>query len=84
MLAYHNDPALKAKLLADLQVHADADQLVKGQYWEDGKGSAVGCTLHSLGATKTDNYAEYHKCRIKVDSWIEWYDSQRKIFESVK
>ena len=32
----------------------------------------------------TDNYAEYHKCKIKVDSWIEWYDSQRKIFESVK
>jgi hypothetical protein len=49
MLAYHNDPAIKSKLLADLQAHADADRLVKGQYWENGKGCAVGCTLHSLG-----------------------------------
>ena len=42
MLAYHNDPAIKSKLLADLQAHADADRLVKGQYWENGKGCAVG------------------------------------------
>ncbi len=60
MIAYHNDPALKAKLLADLQAHADADRLVKGQYWENGKGCAVGCTLHSLGAKgNASNHAEY-------------------------
>ena len=34
-------------LLAELQQHVDADLLVKGRYWEDGKGCAVGCTLHS-------------------------------------
>jgi len=60
MLAYHNDPAIKSKLLADLQAHADADRLVKGQYWENGKGCAVGCTLHSLGAyNNASNHAEY-------------------------
>ena len=60
MLAYHNDPAIKSKLLADLQDHADADRLVKGQYWENGKGCAVGCTLHSLGADgAANNHAEY-------------------------
>jgi hypothetical protein len=32
----------------------------------------------------TDNYAQYHECRVKVDSWIEWYKTQRAIFESVK
>jgi hypothetical protein len=32
----------------------------------------------------TDNYVQYHECRIKVDSWIEWYKTQRSIFESVK
>lgn len=37
MLAYHNDPAIKSKLLADLQAHADADLLIKGQYWQNGK-----------------------------------------------
>ena len=60
MLAYHNDPAIKSKLLADLQAHADADRLVKGQYWENGKGCAVGCTLHSLGVDgAASNHAEY-------------------------
>jgi hypothetical protein len=60
MLAYHNDPAIKSKLLADLQAHADADRLVKGQYWENGKGCAVGCTLHSVGADgAASNHAEY-------------------------
>jgi len=31
-----------------------------------------------------DNYSEYHECRIKVDAWIEWYNTQKQIFESVK
>jgi hypothetical protein len=26
------------------------------------------------------NYSEYHECRIKVDIWIEWYTTQREIF----
>lgn len=32
----------------------------------------------------TDNYAQYHECRIKVDLWIEWYTTQKQIFDSVK
>jgi hypothetical protein len=32
----------------------------------------------------TDNYAQYHECRIKVDLWIEWYATQKQIFDSVK
>ena len=31
-----------------------------------------------------DNYGQYHQCRIRVDAWIEWYKTQRSIFESVK
>lgn len=31
-----------------------------------------------------DNYGQYHECRLKVDSWIEWYNSQKQIFNSVK
>ena len=30
------------------------------------------------------NYAQYHECRAKVDSWIKWYNEQKKIYESVK
>jgi len=32
----------------------------------------------------TDNYTQYHECRVKVDAWIEWYKTQRAIFDSVK
>jgi hypothetical protein len=32
----------------------------------------------------TSNYAEYHLCRSKVDSWIEWYNEQKKIYDEVK
>ena len=53
MKAYHNDPQIKADIIAQLEDHRAADQLIKGQYWEDGKGCAVGCTLHS------GNFAEY-------------------------
>ena len=30
------------------------------------------------------NYGQYKECQVKVDSWIDWYTTQRKIFESVK
>ena len=31
-----------------------------------------------------DNYGQYYACQDNVDSWIEWYNSQKKIFDSVK
>jgi hypothetical protein len=31
----------------------------------------------------TENYSKYHECRIKVDAWIEWYKSQKEVFDSV-
>jgi len=31
-----------------------------------------------------DNYGQYHQCKVKIDAWIEWYQTQRSIFESVK
>lgn len=40
--------------------------------------------LSEVISVVADNYARYHECKIKVDLWIEWYNSQKKIFESVK
>jgi hypothetical protein len=31
-----------------------------------------------------ENYSQYHECRIKNDLWIEWYKTQKEIFNSVK
>ena len=47
MIAYHNNPTEKAAILRQLVQHAEADQIVKGIYWQDGKGCAVGCTIRS-------------------------------------
>jgi hypothetical protein len=47
MLAYHNDHSIKAAIIAELRVHAADDDFIKGKYWEDGKGCAVGWTVKS-------------------------------------
>jgi hypothetical protein len=47
MLAFINTTVTKKAVLEQLRAHAEADELVKGHYWEAGKGCAVGCTIHS-------------------------------------
>ncbi len=46
MQAFHNDPKIKADLVAQLEAHYAADEIIKGTYWENGKGCAVGCCVH--------------------------------------
>lgn len=31
-----------------------------------------------------ENYSHYHTCKAKVDAWIDWYNSQKKNYQSVK
>jgi len=31
-----------------------------------------------------DNYGQYHECKIKVDTWAEWYKTQKQIFDEIK
>lgn len=40
--------------------------------------------LSDVLGTVTQNYTTYHECRIKNEAWIQWYDSQKKIFDEVK
>jgi hypothetical protein len=47
MLAFHNNPKIKAKYLARVRAHAKADEIIHGKYWQNGKGCGVGCTIHS-------------------------------------
>ena len=53
--AFHNDPKIKEKYLARVKAHEEADEIVKGVYWEKGKGCAVGCTIEG------DNHKLYEK-----------------------
>jgi uncharacterized lipoprotein YmbA len=32
----------------------------------------------------TTNYSEYYECKVKVDNWIEWYNTQKTINDNVK
>jgi len=47
MIAYHGQHDIKERYLARVRAHIAADELIHGKYWEDGKGCAVGCTIHS-------------------------------------
>ena len=40
--------------------------------------------LSDITKTITNNYTTYYECAVKDDAWIEWYQSQKLIFESVK
>ena len=31
----------------------------------------------------TDNYMTYYQCKSNVDDWIEWYNTQKTIFDKV-
>jgi hypothetical protein len=43
-----------------------------------------GVKLSELTATVTQNYSTYYECAVKVDTWQQWYQTQKKIFEGVK
>ena len=47
MKSFHGDPKIKETYLTRIRAHAAADEIIKGKYWENGKGCAVGCTVHS-------------------------------------
>jgi len=40
--------------------------------------------LSDVAKTVTNNYTKYHECSIQNDTWIEWYGTQKKIFESIQ
>jgi len=41
-------------------------------------------TLSDVAKTITNNYTTYYDCAVKHDAFIEWYNVQKNIFESVK
>jgi hypothetical protein len=43
-----------------------------------------GAKLSDVATTVNDNYTLYYECAVKNDAWIEWYQEQKQIFESVK
>jgi hypothetical protein len=74
MLTFHGKQQLKDERIAQVRAHRLADQLVHGTYWEDGKGCAVGCTVHS------GEHAAYEK---ELGIPIELAYLEDRIFETL-
>lgn len=47
MKAFHGDVTIKEKYLTRVRQHREADELMQGTGWENGRGCAVGCTLEA-------------------------------------
>jgi hypothetical protein len=51
----------------------------------DLKTIPVGTTQLSVVVdTVTANYGQYQLCQSKTNTWVDWYNTQKDIFESVK
>jgi hypothetical protein len=44
--AFHGSSADKAKYLSRVRSHRKAGEIVSGIFWKEGRGNAVGCTIH--------------------------------------
>lgn len=47
----------------------------------DLQATQPGAQLSDVITTVVNNYALYHECKLKVETWNEWYETQKKIFE---
>src|SRR3990167_2899616 len=63
MLTFHNNHKIKEKYLSRIEAHFLADEIIKGKYWEGGKGCAVGCTIHS------SNHLAY-ETKLGIPEWL--------------
>ena len=40
--------------------------------------------LSDVAGSVIFNYSTYYECAVKNDAWIEWYQVQKHIYESIK
>ncbi len=75
LVAFHGKVDEKEGLLKQLQDHYDQDEIIKGEYWEKGKGCAIGCTIHS------DKHNKYES-KLGIPEWIARLED--RLFEGMK
>ena len=59
MRAFSNTEVTKEEVLASLAEHRKADRLISGRYWENGRGCAIGCTIHDFRSGFENKHATY-------------------------
>jgi len=63
LLSFLGDKKIKDTYVKRLKAHAKADEFINGTYWENGKGCAVGCTIHS------NNHNAY-ETELGIPEWL--------------
>ena len=48
------------------------------------KQLAQDAKLSDVAKSVVENYGQYQHCSAKSEAWVEWYKTQKKIFEDVK
>ena len=76
LIAYHGDPELKARTVEQMKQHRIADTIIKGHYWQDGKGCAVGCLTHD----PRGGHDQYPK-QFGIPEWLAHLED--KVFEGL-
>ena len=78
MKAFHEQETIKATYLARVRAHRAADELVKGTYWQNGKGCAVGCTVHSARHAAYEEELGIPRALARLeDAIFEWLPNGR-------
>jgi len=75
----------KEEFVNEMKGHAKSDRLLRGRYWENGKGCAVGCGIESINhlkGLKLDH--EEHSDFEEHLGWPEWFTRlEDTLFENV-
>ena len=66
MPAFFNDDMLKQEYTNRLLNHQRADEIIQGEYWENGRGCALGCTFNAKGMDEKNN-SIYDTCETKLN-----------------
>jgi hypothetical protein len=74
MLSFYNDPAVKAKYLARIRAHEQADNIIRGTGWDGHRGCAVGCTLENYDHSR-------YPIELGVPEWLARLED--KLFEGM-
>jgi len=85
MQAFTNVTMTKPEMMKALKWHQKQDNFVKGSYWDNGKGCAVGCSLESVARIKSiDLDKGYHKnyeTHLGVPEWLARVED--RLFEGI-
>lgn len=72
MIAFLGNQEVKDLYLNRVRAHQFADELAKGKYWENGKGCAIGCTIHDSDHSK-------YESELGIPQWVA--NLEDRIFE---